>query len=84
MTAMSGDVTIAVVGPMKKSALGVLAPIGDIGRAWAIVRSGNGDETEARATVKALRRAGWRAMAAPVGHDIGAVWTSLLTSGELE
>jgi len=83
-TAMSGDVTIAVLGPLKKSALAVLAPIGDLGRAWAIVRSGDGDRDEAQSTVKALRRAGWRAMVAPIGHDIGAVWTSLLSSGDLE
>ncbi len=81
-SAMAGDVTIAIVGPLAKAALRVLAPIGDLGRAWVIVRHGDDDVADARATVTALRRAGWRATAAPVGHDIGAAWTALLTSGD--
>src|SRR5690606_36443292 len=37
-TAPSGEVTVAILEPLGKPALDVLVPIGDHGRAWAIVR----------------------------------------------
>jgi uncharacterized protein (DUF58 family) len=86
VTAHTGDVTVGVFEPLSTEALHALIAIGGHGRAWAIVRAG-GDSAErksADATVRALRRAGWRASAATMGDDLSHAWTALLTSGDLE
>ena len=85
-SAHTGDVTVGVFEPLSTDALRALVAIGDYGRAWAIVTVG-GDPAgrkSADATVRALRRAGWRANAAAAGDDLSRVWTALLTSGDLE
>ena len=86
VSAHSGDVTVGVFEPLSPDALRALLPIGDHGRAWAIVRAG-GDSAQreaADATVKTLRRAGWRATAVGATDDLSRMWTTLLTSGDLE
>ena len=85
-SAHTGDVTVGVFEPLSKEALHALVAIGDYGRAWAIVRAGSdsAERKSADATVRALRRAGWRASAAAAGDDLSRVWTALLTSGDLE
>jgi uncharacterized protein (DUF58 family) len=86
VSAHAGDVTVGVFEPLSTESLHALVAIGDYGRAWAIVRAG-GDPAErksADATVRALRRAGWRASAAAMGDDLSQIWTALLTSGDLE
>jgi uncharacterized protein (DUF58 family) len=85
-SAHTGDVTVGVFEPLSTEALEALVAIGDYGRAWAIVRAGGDSEERksADATVRALRRAGWRASAAAASDDLSRVWTALLTSGDLE
>jgi len=83
LAAPSGEVIIGVFEPLGKEALDVLVPIGDCGRAWAIVRSG-GDPSRTQAvndTTKALKRAGWRVTTAGIGSDLEQVWTTFLTAG---
>jgi uncharacterized protein (DUF58 family) len=85
-SAQSGDVTFGVFEPLSADALRALLPIGDHGRAWAIVRAdGESAQREAAdATTKTLRRAGWRATSVGAGDDLSRMWTTLLTSGDLE
>ncbi|WP_203653845.1 DUF58 domain-containing protein [Demequina activiva] len=82
--AIHGEVTVAVVNPLEKAAIDALVPIGDSGRAWAIVRADAPLEQDARDTVRALRRAGWRAATATSGDDLEALWSRMLTAGEME
>ncbi len=81
--ARQGEVTVGVLEPLATEALDALVPIGDSGRAWALVRTGPGIEQEAKRTVKALRRAGWRATMASPADDLTDLWTRMLTAGEL-
>jgi uncharacterized protein (DUF58 family) len=84
--APQGEVIVGVFEPLEQAALDALAPIGDSGRAWAIVRTGD-NSTQAQsatATAKALRRAGWRATTATVRSDLPTVWSTLLTAGDME
>lgn len=85
-SAMSGDVTVGVFGPLSTEALRELLAIGGHGRAWAIVRADQepSQREAAGATVGSLRRAGWRAIAATQGEDLAQVWTTLLTAGDIE
>jgi uncharacterized protein (DUF58 family) len=83
LAAPAGEVIVAVLEPLGKDALDALVPIGDSGRAWAIVRSG-GDASRKQSvddTVTSLRRAGWRATTAGIGSNLDQVWTTLLTIG---
>jgi len=83
LAAPSGEVTVGVFEPLSQEALDALVPIGDSGRAWAIVRSG-GDAARKQgveATSRSLRRAGWRVTTAGKDSDLEQVWTSLLTAG---
>ncbi|MBN2176193.1 MAG: DUF58 domain-containing protein [Demequinaceae bacterium] len=83
LAAPSGEVIVGVFEPLSKDALDVLVPIGDSGRAWAIVRSG-GDAARKQGvddTLTALRRAGWKVTTAGIGSDLEQVWTTLLTVG---
>ncbi|WP_084104264.1 DUF58 domain-containing protein [Demequina sp. NBRC 110056] len=81
--ATQGEVTVAVVDPLEKEALDALSPLGDTGRAWALVRSDEYLEEEARATVRALRRSGWRATTVTAADDLEALWTRMLTAGDI-
>lgn len=82
--ATQGEVIVGVFESLDGDALDALVPLGDTGRAWAIVRAVPGHEDDARGTVRALRRAGWRATLATTSNDLEAVWNRLLTAGELE
>ncbi len=86
VSAHTGDVTVGIFEALSTEALRSLITIGDYGRAWAIVRSGSesAQRKSADATVRALRRAGWRANSARTGDDLPRIWTTLLTSGDLE
>lgn len=82
--ASHGEVIVAVVEPLEREALEALTPVGDTGRAWALVRTTAATETEAKDTARALRRAGWRVSTVTAGSDLEAVWTALLSSGDIE
>lgn len=82
--ARQGEVTVAVVEPLAQAAIDALVPIGDSGRAWAIVRTGPTTDSEARRTVRDLRRAGWRATTASPSDDLVELWSRMLTAGEIE
>lgn len=84
--APQGEVIVGIFEPLEKAALDALAPIGDSGRAWAIVRTSD-NPTLAQAasdTARALRRSGWRATTASVKSDLPTVWSTLLTAGDME
>lgn len=84
--APAGEVIIGIFEPLARDPLDALVPIGDTGRAWAIVRSG-GEAARRQAvddTMIALRRAGWRVTTAGIGSDVEQVWTALLTAGDME
>ena len=85
-TDAAGEIVLAVLGPLGASARAALAHVADDAQAWAVVRADTpGHVVEADDTVRALRRAGWRAcrvdarrtdrrlLAPPagVGHMIG-------------
>jgi uncharacterized protein (DUF58 family) len=82
--ALHGEVIVAVVEPLEREALDALVPIGDTGRAWALVRTTAATEEAARDTARALRRAGWRVATIATTSDLTAVWTALLAAGEIE
>ena len=68
------------------AALDALAPLGETGRAWAIIRTADNPThaQQAKETAAKLRRSGWRATTATVRGDLPTVWTTLLTAGEME
>ena len=83
LAAPSGEVIVGIFEPLSKDVLDIVVPIGDAGRAWAIVRS-SADPSRRQAiddTVTSLKRAGWRATTAGIGSDLEQVWTTLLTAG---
>lgn len=84
--APQGEVIVGIFEPLEKASLDALAPIGDSGRAWAIVRipDNAGLAQAAKDTATALRRSGWRATTATVNSDLATVWTTLLTAGDME
>jgi uncharacterized protein (DUF58 family) len=86
VSALSGEVTVGVFDPLSTEALRELLAIGGHGRAWAIVRADQeaAHRKAAEATVRSLRRAGWRAIAATHGEHLAEVWTTLLTAGDIE
>jgi len=82
--ATNGEVIVGVFEPLDRAALDALMPLGDSGRAWAVVRTSVGNEEDATTTARALRRAGWRATTGTVSNDLEALWTRLLTAGDIE
>lgn len=78
----SGEVIVGVFEPLNAQCLEALVPLGDAGRAWAIVRGDGDHDEDAHETAAALRRAGWRATTAHARTDIDTVWSTLLTAGE--
>ncbi|MFV0633232.1 DUF58 domain-containing protein [Demequina sp.] len=82
--ATQGEVTVAIVEPLERAALDALAPLGDAGRAWALVRADGILGDDARFTVKSLRRSGWRAMTVRAQDDLAELWTRILTAGDIE
>ncbi len=82
--ASHGEVIVAVVEPLERESLDALLPIGDTGRAWALVRTSATTEEAARDTVRALRRSGWRVTTVSATSDLETVWTALLSAGDIE
>ncbi|MES1170972.1 MAG: DUF58 domain-containing protein [Actinomycetota bacterium] len=82
--ASHGEVIVAIVDPLDREALDALVPIGDTGRAWALVRTTASTTEAARDTARALRRSGWRVTTVTTTSDLTAVWTALLTAGDIE
>lgn len=78
-----GDVVVAIVDPLADDMLASLVPLGDTGRAWAIVRVGAGARHDelAELTARALRRAGWKVTTASVRDDLTALWSELVAGG---
>lgn len=76
-----GEVVVAVVGPLDPHAVAVMSPMGQTGRAWAVVRW-DGDDATAQATASALRRVGWRAAVVRTGTSVDSAWNALITAGE--
>lgn len=76
------EVTVAIVEPLAQAALLALAPLGETGRAWAIVRADSRHDEHAEQTVTELRRAGWRAVTASVHEEVEQVWARLLATGD--
>ncbi|MFN3865329.1 MAG: DUF58 domain-containing protein, partial [Demequina sp.] len=81
--ARQGEVTVGVLEPLAQESLDALVPIGESGRAWAIVRTGPTTEADARRTVRGLRRAGWRATTATPADDLTELWTRMLAAGDI-
>lgn len=79
----SGEVIVGVFEPLDDECLEALVPLGDAGRAWAIVRGDDEDDQDAHESAAALRRAGWRATTAHPRSDIDSVWSTLLTAGDI-
>ncbi|WP_291377666.1 DUF58 domain-containing protein [Demequina sp.] len=79
----NGEVIVGVFEPLNAECLEALVPLGDAGRAWAIVRGDSEDDADAQETATALRRAGWRATTAHSRTDIDSVWSTLLTAGDI-
>lgn len=78
----NGEVIVGIFDPLDDECLEALVPLGDAGRAWAIVR-GDDDDEDARESAAALRRAGWRATTANSRTDLDTVWSTLLTAGDI-
>jgi uncharacterized protein (DUF58 family) len=82
--ASHGEVIVAIVEPLEREALDALVPIGDTGRAWALVRTTTASADDARDTARALRRSGWRVATVSTASDLTSVWTALLSAGDIE
>ncbi|WP_061964509.1 DUF58 domain-containing protein [Demequina aurantiaca] len=81
--ATQGEVVIAVCDPLADDILASLVPLGESGRAWAIVRNGDGPRHDERAenTAATLNRSGWKVVTASVRDDLASVWTELVAGG---
>ncbi len=79
-----GEVLVGIFDPLSSSCLDALAPLGQAGHAWAIVRAGSINDESAAQCATALRRSGWRATTAAPSDDLAAIWTVLLTAGDIE
>lgn len=80
---VQGEVIVGVFEPVDQAVLETLAPMGEAGRAWAIVRAGEDDPTAAHDCAASLRRMGWRATVASTSDDLATVWATLVTSGDV-
>lgn len=81
---VQGEVLVGVFDPLDSTCLEALTPLGQAGRAWAIVRAESDKDENAANCAAALRRSGWRATTATSGDDLTAIWTILLTAGDIE
>ncbi len=82
-TDAGGQIVLAVLGPLGPSARAALAHVADDSQAWAVVRADSPAlEPEADHTIKALRRAGWRACRVTTGEPIVDCWLRLLGSAQ--
>lgn len=76
-----GEVVVAIVGALNSRSIAPMTPIGNAGRAWALVRE-DGDAAAAQATAAALRRVGWRTVVTANHADVESSWLSLVTTGD--
>ena len=81
---VQGEVLVGVFDPLDAACLEALAPLGQAGHAWAIVRSESDNDEQANQCATALRRSGWRATTATSNDDLAGIWTILLTAGDIE
>lgn len=82
-TEAGGEIVLAVLGPLGASARAALAHVADNALAWAVVRADTpAQEAEAEHTIKALRRAGWRACRVTPGEPVVDCWLRLLGSAQ--
>ena len=82
-TEAGGEIVLAVLGPLGASARAALAHVADAALAWAVVRADTpAQEAEAEHTIKALRRAGWRACRVTPGEPVVDCWLRLLGSAQ--
>jgi len=82
-TEAGGEIVLAVLGPLGASARAALAHVADAALAWAVVRADTpAQDAEAEHTIKALRRAGWRACKVTPGEPIVDCWLRLLGSAQ--
>ena len=75
---------MGVFDPLDSACLEALAPLGQAGHAWAIIRADSDGDDNAAHCATALRRSGWRATTATSSDDLAAIWTILLTAGDIE
>ncbi len=83
-TEAGGEIVLAVLGPLAANTRAALAHVADTAQGWAIVRSDPqhpADQRDAEHTVRALRRAGWRACESTPGEPLIDAWLRLLGSG---
>jgi uncharacterized protein (DUF58 family) len=80
-TDAAGAIVLAVLGPLGATARAALAHVADDAQAWAVVRADTpGHVAEAEETIRALRRAGWRACRVTPEEPIVDCWLRLLGS----
>lgn len=78
-----GEVTVAIVEPLEEPALHALVPLGESGRAWAIVNGDGHPHEQVQHTVTGLQKAGWRVATVYADDDLEHVWTRLLAAGDI-
>ncbi len=79
-----GEVLVGIFDPLERPCLDALAPLGQAGHAWAVVRASSDRDDDATRCATALRRSGWRATTATPTDDLAAIWTILLMAGDSE
>jgi len=82
-TEAGGEIVLAVLGALGPKARESLAHVVDTAQGWAMVRTDGvsaAQQQDSEHTVRALRRAGWRAVAVTPGEDVVAAWTRMLGS----
>jgi len=78
-----GDLVIAMLGPLSGPARRALAHVTQTAHGWALVRADSrqpGEAAAAEQTIRALRRAGWRACRVTSGEPMVDAWLRLLGS----
>ncbi|GEL94251.1 DUF58 domain-containing protein [Cellulomonas composti] len=76
-----GEIVIGVLGPLGPGARAALTHVAEAAQGWAMVRSDPAhpsEERDAEHTVRALRRAGWRACTVTPGEPLVDCWLRLL------
>lgn len=81
---VQGEVLVGVFAPLNSACLEALAPLGQAGHAWAIVRADSDSDDRAARCATALRRSGWRATTATRSDDLASIWAILLTAGDID
>ncbi|MCC2335205.1 DUF58 domain-containing protein [Cellulomonas wangsupingiae] len=79
----SGEIVLAVIGPLSAPGRAALAHVADTAQGWALVREDGRHATDAREahhTATALRRSGWRVAQVTAGEDPVQCWLRLLGS----